>query len=154
MEIAGVNNWRSALILAPMVVGDEQQMVREFTLQLKEVNEALHIDVVHWQNDKKRAKAKEYVRLVNEINDTDFTWLGKLNNPQLLPYFSDQYDCLIVLTDELPVKFIKLIQGANAALKIGFEENEAYMLVFKSGEKALEHKLATLRKHLLKNILQ
>jgi hypothetical protein len=149
MTITGVKEWRSVLVIAPMVVGAEQELLRAFTLDLKTSNPQVHIDVLHWHGDKKRAKSKEYVRLVNEINDSDFSWLGKFTNTQLLNYFSDPYDCVMVLVDQLPEKIKKLIHRSKASLKLGFEEDERYTIVFQLTDKELSRKLQTLRKHFL-----
>jgi hypothetical protein len=151
MTIAGVKEWRSVLVIAPMVVGAEQELLRAFTLDLKTFNPQVHIDVLHWHGDKKRAKSKEYVRLVNEINDADFSWLSKLTNTQLQNYFSDPYDCVLVLVDQLPDKVKKLIHRSKATLKVGFEEDERYSIVFQIGNIELSRKIQTFRKYFLQS---
>lgn len=149
MNIAGVKQWRSVLILAPIVVGSEQEELRAFNLDLKSLNPNIHIDVLHWQQDRTRAKSKEYVRSVNELNDTDFSWLGKLTNTQNMNYFVDQYDCMIVLANQLPEKVRKLNRKSNAHVKIGFEDDDSFTIVFKSANTAFSHKIQTLRTYLL-----
>ena len=152
MEVCTVKNWKNCLFVLPMLDKSDEDSFRHLALKIKEVNPQIAIDTLFWQPDKKKAKSKEYVRLTNELNETDFSWLGKFKNEHIRSYLNDQYDALIIFPSEFPRKVMKLLNHVNAGVSIGFKQGELSLdVVFTAERQGFTNKIDLFERYMFKS---
>jgi len=152
MEVCTVKGWRNCLWILPMLEKNEEDCFKQLTLKIKDINPDLKLDTIFWQPDKKRAKAKEYVRLTNELNETDFNWFGSFKNEDIKNYLNEKYDAFIIFPSTFPKKVSKLLNQVNADLIIGFSQGElALNVVLTAHEQNFKKKTELFDRYILKN---
>lgn len=151
MEVGNIKDWKRVLFILPVLNHTEQEKFRELLLEMKEMNSGLQLETIVWEPDKRKAGAKNHVRLPNEMNGKDFSLFGKLKNEHLKHYFSGDFEVLVVFPFEFPEKVRKLFKKTENGLKIGFTPKEDfYSAVFSDSSNQFSEKVRLFRKYVLR----
>jgi hypothetical protein len=143
--------WKSILFVIPVFTERERKQFLDFQTNLLELNPKMRTKALIWNPDKIETKKKTYERAMNEWNPTDFNWLGKMKNEEIRQILHQDYDTILILSNDFEERCVKQFPVRESTLKIGFTSDLSFLdVTLHTKESSLQAKLDLIKAYFLK----